>query len=47
MFDTVIDPQMIQPESLQHYPADRFPTISPVHWLHSHFAVGGWSPSIV
>ena len=29
---------------LQHYPADTFPTIHPVHWLTSHFAVGGFSP---
>ncbi|MBZ0299805.1 MAG: pirin family protein, partial [Anaerolineae bacterium] len=24
--------------------AQEFPVIHPVHWLHSHFAVGGWSP---
>ena len=29
---------------LTYYPADKFPTIHPVHWLTSHFAVGGWSP---
>jgi redox-sensitive bicupin YhaK (pirin superfamily) len=29
---------------LQHFPADMFPTIHPVHWLTSHFAVGGFSP---
>jgi redox-sensitive bicupin YhaK (pirin superfamily) len=29
---------------LQYYPADTFPTIHPVHWLTSHFAVGGFSP---
>lgn len=29
---------------LQYYAADSFPLIRPVHWLESHFAVGGWSP---
>ena len=29
---------------LLYYPADTFPVIHPVHWLTSHFAVGGWSP---
>ena len=28
----------------QHFPSDTFPTIHPIHWLNSHFAVGGWSP---
>lgn len=32
------------PADLQHYPANSFPTIHPVHWLTSHFAVGGLSP---
>ncbi|MBP6786043.1 MAG: pirin family protein [Candidatus Promineofilum sp.] len=32
------------PADLQHYPAHTFPTIHPVHWLTSHFAVGGFSP---
>lgn len=31
-------------EDLVHFPADNFPTIHPVHWLTSHFAVGGFSP---
>ncbi len=31
-------------ENLQFYKADTFPTINPVHWLVSHFAVGGYSP---
>ncbi len=44
MYDTVIDPSFLQDSDLQHIPAERFPTIHPVHWLHSHFAVGGWSP---
>lgn len=30
--------------SLRFYDAGTFPTIHPVHWLHSHFAVGGYSP---
>jgi quercetin 2,3-dioxygenase len=29
---------------LRFYEADAFPVIHPVHWLTSHFAVGGWSP---
>ena len=29
---------------LQFYKADTFPTINPIHWLVSHFAVGGYSP---
>ncbi len=29
---------------LRYFPADTFPTIHPIHWLTSHFAVGGWSP---
>ncbi|HID50791.1 MAG TPA: pirin family protein, partial [Anaerolineae bacterium] len=31
-------------DDLQFYKADTFPVIHPVHWLTSHFAVGGWSP---
>lgn len=30
--------------NLQYYPAGTFPTIHPVFWLTSHFAVGGFSP---
>ncbi len=44
MFQSVIDPQLTLPEAYAHYPADTFPTIHPIHWLTSHFAVGGWSP---
>lgn len=43
MFDTVIRGQLPQ-QDLMHLPADSFPTINPVHWLTSHFAVGGYSP---
>lgn len=31
-------------QDLQFYKAETFPTINPVHWLTSHFAVGGYSP---
>jgi redox-sensitive bicupin YhaK (pirin superfamily) len=31
-------------QNLQFYKADTFPTLNPVHWLVSHFAVGGFSP---
>jgi redox-sensitive bicupin YhaK (pirin superfamily) len=41
---THINPGFVKPEPYQHYPANAFPTIHPIHWLHSHFAVGGWSP---
>ena len=44
-FDSVIDHNQLQlQEGLTFFKADRFPTIHPVHWLTSHFAVGGWSP---
>lgn len=42
--ETLIAPGFARPVAFQHIPADTFPTIHPVHWLHSHFAVGGWSP---
>lgn len=42
--DTQIDPRFVQPVPFQHFSAGQFPTIHPIHWLHSHFAVGGWSP---
>lgn len=42
-FETVIAPELMPQEALRHYPAATFPSIHPVHWLHSHFAVGGWS----
>jgi redox-sensitive bicupin YhaK (pirin superfamily) len=44
MNDSVIAPGFLGQTSFQHYPAETFPTIHPVHWLTSHFAVGGWSP---
>ena len=43
MFESVITNLNIN-ESLQFYKADTFPLIRPVHWLTSHFAVGGFSP---
>ena len=43
-FQTAIAPGFVADAPFQHYPAERFPAIHPVHWLHSHFAVGGWSP---
>ena len=44
MYDTVIAPNFTAPGPVQHFPAEAFPSIHPVHWLYSHFAVGGWSP---
>ncbi len=42
--ETLIQPGFAPDAPFQHYPADAFPTIQPIHWLQSHFAVGGWSP---
>jgi hypothetical protein len=41
---TAITPEFVKSAPLQHFSADNFPNINPVFWLHSHFAVGGWSP---
>ena len=43
IFDSVITGLEIE-QALQFYKADTFPVIHPVHWLTSHFAVGGYSP---
>lgn len=43
-FDTVINHDLIPQGDYQHFSASTFPTIHPIHWLTSHFAVGGWSP---
>lgn len=44
LMETQIRPAFVQSVPLQHFPAEAFPYVHPVHWLHSHFAVGGWSP---
>src|SRR5438093_8593747 len=44
MYDTVLAPNFVECVPLQHFAAETFPWIQPVHWLQSHFAVGGWSP---
>ena len=41
MYDTVIAPNFVDPQPLQYFPAETFPWIHPIHWLRSHFAVGG------
>ncbi|MBE0689951.1 MAG: pirin family protein [Anaerolineae bacterium] len=41
---TIYDRTLLTGEDLQRFPADTFPDVRPIHWLHSHFAVGGWSP---
>lgn len=41
---THIDPGFARPADFRHFAATTFPLVHPVHWLHSHFAVGGWSP---
>ena len=43
MMETVIKPGFANSLPFQYFSADQFPTIHPVHWLNSHFAVGGWS----
>lgn len=43
MFDSVINGLEVTGD-VHHFPADAFPMIHPVHWLTSHFAVGGFSP---
>jgi redox-sensitive bicupin YhaK (pirin superfamily) len=43
IFSSVIRGLDVQGD-LHFYPADTFPTIKPIHWLTSHFAVGGFSP---
>jgi uncharacterized cupin superfamily protein len=43
-FDSVIDPNVKKNAPVQHFSAQTFPWVHPIHWLHSHFAVGGWSP---
>lgn len=42
--ETLIQSGFAETSAFQHFPAETFPSIHPVHWLHSHFAVGGWSP---
>lgn len=43
VFDSVIHSLSLG-DSMHFLAADSFPTIHPVHWLTSHFAVGGYSP---
>lgn len=43
MMQTVIKTGFANSLPFQYYVADEFPSINPVHWLNSHFAVGGWS----
>lgn len=44
IFASVINDLPTAEQTLYHYPAETFPTINPIHWLTSHFAVGGFSP---
>ncbi len=44
MLKPILHPEAVQSASFYHLPAESFPTMHPVDWLHSHFAVGGWSP---
>ncbi|MEP7289713.1 MAG: pirin family protein [Chloroflexota bacterium] len=44
MLKSRIQQGFAQSQALHHFPADTFPSVHPVDWLHSHFAVGGWSP---
>src|SRR5258708_24220741 len=40
---TVIHSPEVQTAPFYYLPADTFPTVHPIDWLHSHFAIGGWS----
>jgi redox-sensitive bicupin YhaK (pirin superfamily) len=42
-FDTIITGLNVTAD-LHFFKADTFPTLHPIHWLTSHFAVGGYSP---
>lgn len=44
MQTTIIEPGFLTEAPFQHFNADVFPRINPVHWMNAHFAVGGWSP---
>jgi len=44
MMQSVVARGFVQHPAFQHITANVFPTTNPVHWLNSHFAVGGWSP---
>ncbi len=44
MLKPILHPEAVQSASFYHLPAEAFPTMHPVDWLYSHFAVGGWSP---
>jgi redox-sensitive bicupin YhaK (pirin superfamily) len=44
LLQSSIEEGFVKNQALQYFPADAFPSIHPIHWLHSHFAVGGWSP---
>jgi redox-sensitive bicupin YhaK (pirin superfamily) len=41
---TVIAPRFVADAPFQHFSANAFPVIHPVHWMNAHFAVGGPSP---
>ncbi|MDA0242051.1 MAG: pirin family protein [Chloroflexi bacterium] len=44
IFASVITDLVDSTADFQHIPAEKMPTIHPIHWLTSHFAVGGYSP---
>jgi len=43
LMETAIKPGFANSVPFQYFSADEFPSVNPVHWLNSHFAVGGWS----
>lgn len=43
LMQTAIEAGFATTEPFQYFSAHEFPSIHPVHWLNSHFAVGGWS----
>jgi redox-sensitive bicupin YhaK (pirin superfamily) len=44
MYDSVIARNFINGAPFQYFQAETFPRLHPVHWLRTHFAVGGPSP---
>ena len=44
MTESFVAPERVRSEPIVYFPASTFPTVHPIDWLTSHFAVGGWSP---
>jgi redox-sensitive bicupin YhaK (pirin superfamily) len=42
--NTYLAPDDVRSAPIAYFPSTTFPTVHPIDWLTSHFAVGGWSP---